>query len=228
MSSTVTMGPPKPLLPGHFETKAQHNEVNILGMWLFLAQEIMFFGGLFCAYAVYRYKYPDIWGEAATHLNTTIGAGNTVVLLVSSLTMAMSVYYTQVGRLKPLVVNFVLTLLLGTTFLVVKYFEYREKYIHGLIPNISWDLSHIELTSQLVSPVENMKLFFVLYFTMTGMHAFHMIIGVGIGSVLLVLILKKKFGPNRFMPIEMFGFYWHFVDIVWVFLFPMIYLIPKP
>lgn len=227
MSSTVTMGPPKPLLPAHFETKAQHNEVNILGMWLFLAQEIMFFGGMFCAYAVYRYKYPDIWGHAATLLNTKIGAFNTCVLLASSLTMAMSVYYTQVGKKWPLVWNFIITIALGCVFLIVKAFEYAEKYDHGLIPNLSWH-PHLENTADLVSNPANLKLFFVLYFTMTGMHAFHMIIGVAIGAVMLVLILKNKFGPNRFMPVEMFGFYWHFVDIVWVFLFPMIYLIPKP
>lgn len=192
-------------------------------MWLFIAQEIMFFGALFTAYAVYRYRYPEVWSEGATHLNVYMGAGNTMVLLCSSLTMAMGVYFTQVGRSKELIVCLASTLILGTVFLVVKYFEYKEKYVHGLIPGIAWDPQHVDLANP-----ANLKLFFVLYFTMTGMHAFHMIIGLAVGSVLLVLAIMNTFGPHRYMPIEIFGFYWHFVDIVWVFLFPMIYLIPKP
>lgn len=218
------MGPPRPIVPHQFETKAQHNEVNVLGMWLFLAQEIMFFGGLFTAYSVYRFRYPDAWAEGAHHLNRWMGGGNTVVLLVSSLTMALAVYCTQKGNFRGLITNLILTLSLGTVFLVVKYFEYKEKYLHGLIPGIAWDPHDIDLT---IANPEKVKLYFILYFTMTGMHALHMIIGVAVGLVILALAWMRKFGPNKYMPVEIFGFYWHFVDIVWVFLFPLIYLIPK-
>jgi cytochrome c oxidase subunit 3 len=218
------MGPAEPVIPHHFETKPQHNECNILGMWLFLAQEIMFFGGLFTAYAVYRFKYPDAWEAGSGALNRTIGTGNTIVLLVSSLTMALSVYYAQTDQFKRLVASFSLTMVFGTVFLVVKYFEYKEKYTYGLIPGAWWnpDPHHVDLT---IDDPAKIQLFFVMYFIMTGMHAFHMVIGLIIAGVMMIMTLKRKFGPNKYMPVEMFGFYWHFVDIVWVFLFPMIYLI---
>jgi len=218
------MGPAKPIVPGHFETKAQHNEVNVLGMWLFIAQEIMFFGGLFTAYAVYRIRHPEAWAAGAGELNVWMGAGNTLVLLVSSLTMASTVYFTQTDRYRPMLWSFFATMVLGTLFLVVKFFEYKEKYTHGLIPVLNWDP---HLSTELANP-GSVQLYFILYFTMTGMHAFHMVIGIGIASVLMVMAIKRKFGPNKYMPMEIFGFYWHFVDIVWVFLFPMIYLIPQP
>ncbi len=218
--STVTMGPAEPIIPGHFETKAQQNESNILGMWLFLAQEIMFFGGMFTAYFYYRMQYPDVWSEGATHLNMPLGTLNTCVLLASSVTMALSVYFTQKGRFWPLMTCMTGTMILGIAFLVVKYTEYAEKYHHGLIPVISWNPQDVHLEDP-----AKLEIFFVLYFLVTGMHAFHMIIGIAILGVLMVLAWKKKFGPNRYMPVEIFGFYWHFVDIVWVFLFPLIYLI---
>lgn len=217
----VQIGPAEPVVAGHFETDEQQSEAGVLGMWLFLAQEVMFFGGLFTAYAVYRFRYPDVWAEGSSHLNTIIGAGNTMVLLTSSLTMALAFFYCRTGNLKRLVYCLSGTLVLGTVFLVVKYFEYREKYIHGLMPGIAWHPHAAALDDP-----SQLQLFFVLYFTMTGMHALHMIIGIGIGLVLLGMVLARKFGPNRYMPIEFFGFYWHFVDIVWVFLFPLLYLIP--
>ena len=227
MSREFAMGPSEPILPVHWETKEQQNESNLLGMWLFLAQEIMFFGGLFTAYAVYRFMYPEAWAEGASHLSVPLGAANTVVLLVSSLTMALSVYFTQKDRYWPLLISFSATMALGVTFLVVKYFEYKEKWDLHLIPGIRWDpvIGHVDMS---VADAHAQQLYFILYFTMTGMHAFHMIIGIAIAAVILVLAAKRKFGPNRYMPIEIFGFYWHFVDIVWVFLFPMIYLIPHP
>ena len=114
--------------------------------------------------------------------------------------------------------------MLGTVFLVVKYFEYGEKWAHGLVPGLNWN-PHI---SEGVVNTHAVQLYYILYFTMTGMHAFHMVIGIVLGGIIWVLAAKRKFGPNRHMPIEIFGFYWHFVDIVWVFLFPMIYLIPQP
>ena len=218
------MGPAEPVIPHHFETKPQHNECNILGMWLFLAQEIMFFGGLFTAYAVYRFKYPEAWKAGSEALNVTIGTTNTVFLLISSLTMALSVYFAQTDQFKKLLISFTATMGFGTLFLGVKVVEYKEKFDFGLIPGPWWnpDSHHVDLT---IDDPSKIQLFFVMYFIMTGMHAFHMIIGLGIAAVMWIMALKRKFGPNKYMPVEMFGFYWHFVDIVWVFLFPMIYLI---
>lgn len=218
------MGPAQPIIPSHFETKEQHNEVNVIGMWLFIAQEIMFFGGLFTAYFVYRLKYPDAWAVGSAELNTQMGAMNTFFLLISSLTMASTVYFTQTDKFKPMIACFCSTMFFGALFLFVKYFEYKEKFLHHLVPGPNFHPEHLPVGME---HPEAVQLFFILYFTMTGMHAFHMIIGLGIATWLLVLACKRKFGPNKYMPMEIFGFYWHFVDIVWVFLFPMIYLIPE-
>lgn len=219
----VTMGPPKPILSGQYETKEQQNETAFIGMWLFLIQEIMFFGGLFVAYSVYRFKYPITWYESSAHLNYWMGGGNTVVLLLSSVTMASCVYATQSGKRQMQLWNMAGTLFLGTVFLVVKYFEYREKWDHGLWPGLHWDPAPQSFTDPIRA-----QLFFILYFIMSGMHAFHMIIGISIGAIFWWLCFKREYGPNKYLPVEMFGFYWHFVDIVWVFLFPMLYLVSTP
>jgi len=219
----VTMGPAKEIVSSQYVTREQQTETAFIGMWLFLIQEIMFFGGLFVAYAVYRYKYPITWYESSAHLNYWMGGTNTVVLLVSSLTMASCVYATQTGKRQMQLWNLALTLILGTVFLVIKYFEYREKFDHGLWPAWNWNPDPLGFTDP-----SHAQLFFILYFIMSGMHAFHMIIGITIGAIFWVLCYKKEYGPNKYLPVEMFGFYWHFVDIVWVFLFPMLYLVSAP
>lgn len=218
--SDVQMGPAEPIVSDHFQTREQQDEASFIGMWLFLAQEIMFFGGLFLAYSVYRFKYPDAWAAGSAELNVWQGGGNTVVLLVSSLTMAMTVYSTQMGRWRDQIIYFSLTAVLGIAFLVVKAFEYTAKWQHGLVPGLNWN-PHLETTADMA----NVQLFFVLYFTMTGMHALHMVIGIGLVAFYMYHMLKRHYGPNNYLTVELFGFYWHFVDIVWVFLFPMMYLI---
>jgi len=223
VSSAVAIGPEKPQVAAHFQTEEQQTESAFIGMWLFLVQEVMFFGGLFVAYSVYRMKYPITWYEGSAHLNYTIGTVNTVVLLLSSVTMAFTVYATQTGKWRMQLTNFSLTLILGVVFLVIKAFEYHEKYTHGLIPAIAWSPDPQGFTDP-----ARAQLFYVIYFIMTGMHALHMIIGIAIGAVYLALCAKKKYGPHKYVAIELFGFYWHFVDIVWVFLFPMMYLISSP
>jgi len=217
------MGPSEPIVSGHYRDREQQNETAFIGMWLFLAQEVMFFGGLFVAYAVYRYKHPITWFEGSDHLNFWMGTGNTVVLLASSLTMAMCVYSTQVGKWKQQVWYLISTIFLGVIFLIVKYFEYSAKWNDGLVPGLNWNPDPGVFTD-----TAKAQLFYLMYFIMTGMHAFHMVIGFGIGSVFIYLCLKKEYGPNKYLPVEFFGFYWHFVDIVWVFLFPMLYLISSP
>jgi len=219
----ITMGPAKPIVSTQYESREQQTETAFIGMWLFLIQEIMFFGGLFVAYAVYRFKYPITWYESSAHLNYWMGGGNTVILLLSSVTMATTVYATQTGKRQLQLWNMAGTLILGSLFLVVKYFEYQEKYTHGLWPGWNWNPAPESFTD----PVRA-QLFFILYFIMSGMHAFHMIIGITIGGIFWWLCFKREYGPNKYLPVEMFGFYWHFVDIVWVFLFPMLYLVSTP
>ena len=216
--SDITMGPKEPIVSDHFVDREQQNEASHIGMWLFLAQEAMFFGGLFCAYAYYRYKYPDVFQECSEQLDFKIGTFNTIVLLLSSVTMAMCVWATQVGKWKEQLWYLATTMGLGVIFLGVKAVEYTAKWNHGLVPKFNWHPHTLD------DPVKG-ELFFSLYFIMTGMHAFHMVIGFGIGAVFFYLCLKRKFGPNMYLPIEYFGLYWHFVDIVWVFLFPMLYLV---
>ena len=225
------MGPAEPIVSHHFEKRDQQNEASFIGMWLFLAQEAMFFGGLFVAYAVYRFKFPEAWWAGSSNLNYYIGAGNTIVLLVSSLTMALTVWATQVGKRGIQLWSFFLTMVLGTAFLVVKYFEWRIKWRDGLIPGIKWhpDIEHFSHSlNGVVVDFGHVEMFYRLYFIMTGMHALHMVIGVAVGAVYFIGMFQRRFGPNKYLSIEFFGFYWHFVDIVWVFLFPMMYLVSHP
>ena len=218
-----------PYLADHFESEEQQNEACTLGMWLFLAQEFMFFGAMFCAYAIYRFLYTEAWEVGSLALDWRIGALNTTVLLLSSFSMAMGVYYSQVGDTKRLIRALFATLGLGLIFVAIKLmFEWYPKYQGGVIPGALWnpDPDHYAGLAQFIADGgEGLQLFFWLYFVMTGMHALHMIIGFGIILGLIYMATKEKFGPRRFLPILFFGLYWHFVDIVWVFLFPMYYLV---
>jgi len=196
------VGPAEPIVWGHFEEIEQQEEANTLGMWLFLAQEIMFFGGLFAAYAVYRFKYPMAWHLGSGELDIFFGATNTSVLLASSVTMAMCVWATQRSRIKEQIFYLCATLFLGCVFLFIKwYFEWPVKYEHGLIPGPWWnpDAAHFPGVD-----IGNLQLFYVMYFIMTSMHALHMVIGIGIGLWLLVMSLRGTYGENRFLPIEFF------------------------
>lgn len=220
---------PERYLQHHFQTVAQQTEASTMGMWCFLAQEVMFFGGLFVSYAVYRYIYPEVWHAGSMHLPVLPGMINTIVLLLSSFSMAMGVYYTQIGNNKRLIWCLVLTLLLGLLFVAIKLqFEYFPKFEGGVIPGKYWN-PHGHYAA-LADPAitKPAQLFFFLYFLMTGMHAFHMLIGFGILLVLIYGATQKWFGPDRYVTIEYFGLYWHFVDIVWVFLFPLWYLVGNP
>jgi len=208
-------GQPHPRLQHHFYSMDQQLEASILGMWIFLVTEIMFFGGLFMAYIAYRTMYPDAWAAGSQHLNVWLGGANTLVLICSSLTMALAVRSAQVGSRRGQIVNLILTIVFGTTFLVVKYFEYAEKFEHHLVPGPTFDPA---------LPAAQ-QLFFALYFIMTGVHAAHMVVGVALMAVILVMAWKGRFGPDYYGPVEVSGLYWHFVDIVWIFLFPLLYLL---
>lgn len=201
-----------------FDDLQQQKDAANFGMWLFLATEIMFFGGVFAAYALYRGLYLPGF-EAGSHLiNVKIGALNTAVLICSSLTMAMAVRCAQLGKKNGLVAYLILTMLLGLVFVGVKLiFEWHHDYVEGLVPGLNFTYSGPHAHS--------VAMFFIFYFTLTGIHALHMVVGVGILLTLLVMSIQGKFSPERFNPVENSGLYWHFVDIVWIFLFPLLYLI---
>jgi len=206
-----------PKLQHHFFNMAQQLEASVLGMWVFLVTEVMFFGGLFMAYLLYRTLYPQAWLAGSHELNEVLGGVNTVVLICSSLTMALAVRAAQVGSRMGQIVNLILTIIFGTTFLVVKYFEYAAKFEHHLVPGAHFDPTR--------DPAQ--QLYFSLYFMMTGIHALHMVVGIILMLIILRMAWKNQFGPEYFAPVEISGLYWHFVDIVWIFLFPLLYLIGK-
>lgn len=206
-----------PALQHHFDTLEQQQHASTLGMWVFLVTEVLFFGGLFMAYILYRTWYPEMFMAASSHLDIKLGAFNTVVLIGSSLTMALAVHEAQLGNRKATIILLVSTMVLGAVFLGVKVIEYSDKFHHHLVPGPNF---------QFAAPFsQNAQLYFSLYFAMTGLHAVHMIIGIVLMTVITVMTAKGRFSPEYYTPVEMMGLYWHFVDIVWIFLFPLLYLI---
>jgi cytochrome c oxidase subunit III len=206
-----------PALQHHFANLDEQKDASTLGMWLFLAQEVLFFGGLFAAYTVYRSLYYGGFAEASHHLNYVLGGANTAVLIFSSLTMALAVRAAALGKKQQVVIFLILTILLGAVFLGVKVVEYKEKFDHHLVPGhgFVWE-----------GPNRNAaEIFYSLYFAMTGLHALHMIIGIPILAVIAWWAHRGKYTPAYHTHVEMVGLYWHFVDIVWIFLFPLLYLV---
>jgi cytochrome c oxidase subunit 3 len=203
-----------------FETPSQQKEASTLGMWIFLVTEVMFFGGMFLAYTVYRSAYPAVFSQASNTLNVYIGAANTAVLLCSSFTMVMAVHSAQIGSRRALIIFLILTMLLGGVFLGVKAYEWNEKFQEHHVPGPSF---HMEKTEE----QGKAQLFFSLYFAMTGLHALHMVIGEGLLLFLLLQAYARKYGTTYYTPVDVGGLYWHFVDIVWIFLFPLLYLIGR-
>ena len=203
----------------------QQKEAGTIGMWVFLLTELMFFGGLFLAYAIFRATYPEGFLFGSHLLNVPLGGTNTVVLIVSSLTMAMAVYSSQTGDRKKLIFYLVITLILGCAFLGIKYVEYSAKFHDNLFPALTW--YHPPTEGAHAVPVElqqQVRVFLWIYFLMTGLHAVHMIVGAGILITLIVMAQQGRFSKEYNAPVEISGLYWHFVDIVWIFLFPLLYL----
>jgi len=207
------------LVAHQFETAEQQKDTVNLGMWSFLITEVMMFGALFAAYGFYRTKYPAAFAAGSDHLDYFMGAFNTAVLICSSLTMALAVHAAQIGKRKGIILFLLLTILLGGVFLGVKVVEYMDKYEHHLIPGI-----HFSVESPFAPQIE---LFYCFYFAMTGLHALHMIVGIVIMGTLTVLAYRRRFSADYYNPVEIAGLYWHFVDIVWIFLFPFLYLIGR-
>jgi cytochrome c oxidase subunit III len=208
---------------GHFQTMEQQKDSATLGMWIFLSTEILFFGGLFLTYTVNRHAYPGIFAEASKTLDLKLGTINTIVLIASSLTMAMAVWSAQTGKKKLITIFLLLTLLLGSVFLGIKAIEYHAKYVEHHIPGLPFQF---EPGSDIATNAHT-QLFFSLYFGMTGLHAMHMVVGVGLLMWLIRQSLKGRFTPEYNTPVENIGLYWHFVDIVWIYLFPLLYLIDR-
>ncbi len=218
-----------PALLHHFSDAQQQKNAASLGMWLFLVTEIMFFGGMFCAYLVYRLAHFNAFAAASQQLSIKMGAFNTAVLLVSSLTVVLAVKAAEAGKRMQLVSYLVITVVLGLTFLVVKGFEYREKFEKHHVPGATFQFTDTfdDNGEQIPVSSNEAQLFFSLYFAMTGMHALHMIIGCGLFAVLTVFAWKGHYSPGYFTPIENAGLYWHLVDIIWIYLFPLLYLISR-
>jgi cytochrome c oxidase subunit 3 len=247
------------LLSGQFDDVDQQKNSSTLGMWAFLATEVMFFGGLFTAYSLYRWKYFDEFGEASRFLYLWVGFANTLVLLTSSLTMALAVHASATRQIDKVVRYLLATLALGVVFLGVKAWEWHTDYVDHLVPGINFDWEYAkrheaaahseqpagpppqagispnhETSEPQVSPGEQLasateggkaQMFFVLYFFMTGLHAFHMVIGIAAVGIMAWLSHRRWFSGGGETQIESLGLYWHFVDIVWVFLYPLLYLI---
>lgn len=201
----------------HFQSASHEFETCKQGMWLFLLQEVLFFSPLFVAYAVFRILYPSAFQEAHQFLDWRLGGINTIVLICSSLTMALGVHAAQTGNRKKLVGYLILTLIFSAAFLVVKYFEYSHKIHDGLLP--------AGLFTNQVLKDPHAPLFFSLYFGITGLHGIHVIGGMIAMLWVLKRALKGEFGPEYYTPVEMVGLYWHFVDLVWIYLFPLLYLV---
>ena len=235
-------------LYGQFQTLEQQKESATLGMWIFLVTEVLFFGGMFLTYTINRHYFFTAFGIGSNTLDITLGTVNTIVLIMSSFTMAMGVWSAQTGKKKLVPLFLILTLSLGCVFLGIKFIEYKQKFEHHLIPGHNFDITYRSSHPAPVDDPEEMalekqevdralasdpdanshaQLYFSLYFAMTGLHALHMIVGAGLIIWLIKGALGGRFTPHYNTPVEIVGLYWHFVDIVWIYLFPLLYLIDR-
>lgn len=202
----------------HFDSMDQEHEAGKQGVWLFMGTEIMMFGALFAAYFIYRLKYPEAWVEGGSLLDWKLGAFNTIVLLFSSFTMAQAVTETMKGKNKTAFNYVVATMACAFIFMIVKYFEYSGKVHHGIFPGLGvWNPEAVQ--------VAETKLFMVFYFVMTGLHGIHILVGIGLMIWLLKRLRNNEFSKDYYTSVEGVGLYWHIVDIIWIYLFPLMYLI---
>lgn len=204
-------------LAGHFASIEVQNHAARLGMWLFLATEILLFAGLFVCYACYRYLFPEAFAGASRLLSLEMGTINTLVLITSSFTAAMAVHYAKEGKNKLVAVMFILTLAMAVGFLVIKGFEYQHKFHEHQLPGRYYAYEGLQIPGA--------SMYFTVYFLATGLHAFHVCIGMGVLAWMTVRAMKNEFGHGHYVPIELSSMYWHLVDLVWIFLFPLLYLI---
>ena len=218
---TTRVPVPPPAREEQFDDLDQQTEAAHLGMWLFLSTEILFFGGLFGAYTIYRVSYPEAFAAASRDLLMWAGAADTAILLISSFAMAMAVHAAQTGARRSLTFFLLLAAAFGAGFLCLHGYEYYKDFVEHHVPGRAFRYEGGE------APANQVQLFFLLYFLMTGLHSLHVTIGIIILTVLAVQAWRGKFSREYYNPIEVSGLYWHFVDIVWVFLFPLLYLIAR-
>ncbi len=217
MAKHPTSTPHPDFLQHHFVDAEQQFDTAKFGMWVFIVTEVLFFGGLFAAYIIFRVLYPGLFEAASTELNSLWGAVNTVVLISSSLTVAMAIKSAQLNQKSNITINLLITIALAFVFMVIKYFEWTHKFHLGIFPGEFYTYEGIAHPKA--------HIFFSLYYLMTGLHGLHVLIGIGLMGWLLYGSSKGKYGEEYFTPIEITGLYWHFVDIIWIFLFPLFYLI---
>lgn len=215
--STANTHAHHPAQAHHFRDLEQQVDAAKLGVWLFLCTEILMFGGLFAGYIIYHGLYPDMFAEGASHLNWRLGALNTIVLLVSSFTMAAGVHYAQTKQKTKCIRMLAVTVLCGLIFMVVKYFEYTGKIHHGLVPGKFFSFDGAEHA--------NLALYFGFYFLMTGLHGSHVLVGMGLIIWVLLRARKGEFDDQWYVPVEGVGLFWHLVDLIWIYLFPLLYLV---
>jgi len=201
----------------HFVDAEQQFDSAKMGMWIFLVTEILFFGGLFATYTVFRVMHPDLFAEASKELDVLWGTVNTLVLIGSSLTVAMAIKSAQLNQTRNVAINLCITIVLAFIFLMIKYFNWMHHFSLGIYPGTAYSFTGID------NP--HASIFFSLYYLMTGLHGIHVIVGIGIMTWLLVKTLKGEFNSEYYTPLEIGGLYWHLVDIIWIFLYPLFYLI---
>lgn len=203
----------------HYKDAAHEMETSKFGLWLFLCTEILMFGGLFVGYAIFHSKMPEIFVTGSKFLDWRLGALNTVILLLSSFTVVLSIYYAQTNQKKKVLINLYITLLCAAGFMIVKYIEYTHKIHLGLLPG-----GMFSYTGE-GAEVAGLPLYFSFYFMMTGLHGTHVLAGMGLITWLIVRAHKGHFGPKYYTPIECVGLFWHLVDLIWIYLFPLLYLV---
>ena len=204
-------------LAHHYDDIKVQNHAARLGMWLFLGTEVLLFAGLFLGYTVYRYLYHDAFKLGSAHLDLTMGAFNTVVLITSSFTVAWALHAVKINETKKAAGLLVFTIACACIFLVVKYFEYAHKFHEGMLPGKWYSYEGIDKPG--------INLFYAVYFLSTGLHAFHVIVGMSVLGWVLWRVMKGKYSSEHYVPVELGALYWHLVDLVWIFLFPLLYLI---
>jgi cytochrome c oxidase subunit 3 len=217
MPTSISPAPERSIVAQQFDDIEQQHSAARLGMWIFLATEVLFFGGLFLAYTIYRFTYGHIFVETSRRLDVVIGGTNTAVLLISSLLMALAVRAAKLDQRRNLIRFLLATAVLGLIFMSLKAIEYHKDFAEHLVPGRQFEWHG--------GDPQNAELFFWIYFAMTGLHAIHVTVGIAVLIIFSLLAWLGKFSRSNDSPVEILGLYWHFVDIVWVFLFPLLYLV---
>lgn len=210
-------GVPEELIAHHFSSIGRQTEAMRLGMWLFLATEVLLFAGLFCGYSVYRYQFPLAFQECSRHLDIGLGTLNTVVLITSSFTVAMAIHFARIDKKRAAAVGLLLTVLLALAFLGIKAVEYSAHFREHALPGKYYAFKEVT--------VAGAAMFYAMYFLMTGLHGLHVVAGMSVLSYILWRTLQGRYTSRYSVGIELGGLYWHLVDLIWIFLYPLLYLI---